>query len=125
MNFYKDEDYPIFVKEGSIIPMSLDNDTNCPKNMEIQIFPAENGLYSSYELYEDDGLSLDTTQNYLITKMNLDKVDNGYKFTITPKSGHMNLQNRNYILRFRNMKSPEKVIIKYEGKELLNSLICE
>ena len=47
MNFYKDEDYPIFIKEGSIIPMSLDKDTNCPKNMEIQIFPAENGLYGS------------------------------------------------------------------------------
>ena len=125
MNFYKDEDYPIFVKEGSIIPMSLDNNTNCPKNMELQIYPAENGLYGSYELYEDDGLSLQTSQNYLITKFNLDKVDNGYKFTITPKSGHMNLQNRNYVLRFRNMKSPEKVIIKYAGNELLNSYEIE
>lgn len=125
INFYKAEDYPIFIKEGSIIPMSLDNDTNCPKNMELQIFPAENGLYGSYELYEDDGISLREDQNYLITKMNLDKVDNGYKFTITPKSGHMNLQNRNYLLRFRNMKSPDKVVIKYEGKELLSSYEIE
>lgn len=124
-NFYKSEDYPIFIKEGSIIPMSLDNDTNCPKNMEIQVFPAENGLYGSYELYEDDGLSLQTNQNYLITKFNLDKVDTGYKFTITPKQGHIDLPNRNYLLRFRNMKSPEKVIIKYEGQELLNSFEIE
>ena len=124
-SFYKDEDYPIFIKEGSIIPMSLDNDTNCPKNMELQIFPAENGLYGSYELYEDDGINLRENQNYLITKMNLDKVDNGYKFTITPNSGHMNLQNRTYLLRFRNMKSPDKVIIKYEGKELSNSYEIE
>ena len=125
MNFYKDEDYPIFIKEGSIIPMSLDNDTNNPKNMELQIFPAENGLYGSYELYEDDGLSLNQGENYLITKFNLDKVDNGYKFTIFHKSGRMNLENRNYLLRFRNMKSPEKVIINYEGKELLNSYESE
>ena len=125
VSFYKSEDYPIFIKEGSIIPMSLDNDTNCPKNMELQIFPAENGLYGSYELYEDDGISVEENQNYLITKMNLDKVDNGYKFTITPKTGHMNLNNRNYLLRFRNMKSPEKVIIKYNNKETLNTYEIE
>ena len=121
MNFYKDEDYPIFVKEGSIIPMSLENDTKCPQNMELQIFPAENGLYGSYELYEDDGVSLNVGENYLVTKFNLDKVDKGYKFTILHKSGRMDLPNRNYLLRFRNMKSPEKVIINYEGKEILNS----
>lgn len=117
MNFYKAEDYPIFVKEGSIIPMSLDNNTNCPKNMELQIFPAENGLYSSYELYEDDGISISQGENYLVTKFNLDKVENGYKFTITKKAGQMNLPKRNYLLRFRNMKTPEKVIIQYNGNQ--------
>jgi len=116
--FYKEEDYPIFIKEGSIIPMSLDMDTNTPVNMELQIFPAENGLYGSYELYEDDGISLNQGKNnYLITKMNLDKVDNGYKFTITKKEGFYSIPNRNYVLRFRNMKSPEKVIVKYNNNE--------
>ena len=121
MNFYKDEDYPIFIKEGSIIPMSLDKDTNCPKNMEIQIFPAENGLYGSYELYEDDGISLREDREYLITKFNLDKYENGYRFIITPKEGHLNLENRNYLLRFRNMKKPEKVIIYQDGKIISNT----
>lgn len=125
MNFYKLEDYPIFVKEGSIIPMSHDNDTNCPRNMELQIFPAENGLYGSYELYEDDGISLNEGENYLITKFNLDKVETGYRFTITPKSGHINMKNRNYLLRFRNMKSPEKVIIKFDNQQLENSYTIE
>lgn len=117
IGFYKDEDYPIFIKEGSIIPMSLDKDTNCPKNMEIQIFPAENGLYGNYELYEDDGYTLNSGQNYLITKMNLDKVEYGYKFTIKRKEGNMNLPNRNYLLRFRNMKNPEKILVNYHNKE--------
>ena len=125
-NFYKDEDYPIFVKEGSIIPMSLDEDTNCPVNMEIQIFPAENGLYGSYELYEDDGISKTIiNSNYLITKMNLDKVDYGYKFTITKKEGNMPIQNRNYLLRFRNMKTPEKVIVKCNNQEITNEYEIE
>ena len=116
VNFYKDEDYPIFVKEGSIIPMSLDNTSDLPRNMEIQIFPAENGLYSSYELYEDDGISLNKNYNYIITKMNLDRVENGYKFTITKKDGNLNVPNRTYLLRFKNMKNPDKIIVKYQGQ---------
>lgn len=116
VNFYKDEDYPIFVKEGSIIPMSLDDASDLPRNMEIQIFPAENGLYSSYELYEDDGISLNKNYNYIITKMNLDRVENGYKFTITKKDGNLNVPNRTYLLRFKNMKNPNKIIVKYQGQ---------
>lgn len=118
INFYKESDYPIFVKEGSIIPMSEDMDSNCPTNMEIQIFPAENGLYGSYELYEDDGISKEVGNNYLITKMNLDKVATGYTFSIKRKEGNLNLPNRNYLLRFRNMKNPDKVLIK-KGSEVL------
>lgn len=116
VNFYKDEDYPIFVKEGSIIPMSLDDTSDLPQNMEIQIFPAENGLYSSYELYEDDGISLNKNYNYIIIKMNLDRVENGYKFTITKKEGNLNVPNRTYLLRFKNMKNPDKIIVKYQGQ---------
>ena len=111
--FYKDEDYPIFVKEGAIIPMSLDATSDSPTNLEIQIFPAENGLYGSYELYEDDGKSLNIDNgNYLITKFNLDKINTGYKFTITRKEGNLNLPSRNYTLRFRNMKSPTNIKMK-------------
>lgn len=110
--FYKENDYPIFIKEGSIIPMSLDDNTDVPKNMELEVFPAENGLFGSYELYEDDGISvLGSKNNYVITKFNLDKIETGYKFTITRKEGMYGLPDRNYQLRFRNMKSPAKVTI--------------
>ena len=44
--------------------------------------------------------------------MNLDKVENGYTFTIKRKEGNLGLPNRNYLLRFRNMKSPDKVLVK-------------
>ena len=118
VNFYKESDYPIFVKEGSIIPMSLDMNTNIPTNMEVHIFPAENGLYGNYELYEDDGISKEVRNNYLITKMNLDKVDTGYTFAIKRKEGNLNIPDRNYLLRFRNMKKPDKVLIK-KGNEVL------
>ena len=112
VGFYKDADYPIFVKEGSIIPMSLDMNTELPINMEIQIFPAENGLYGSYELYDDDGSSLSVKMNYMLTKMNLDKTNNGYTFVMKRKEGNLNIPNRNYTLRFRNMKRPDRVYVK-------------
>ena len=53
--FFKDEDYPVFAKAGSIIPYGENdniNDTTPPKNMEIQIFP---GVSNTYHMYEDDG----------------------------------------------------------------------
>lgn len=118
VSFYKLEDYPIFIKEGTIIPMSLDENTDNPKNMEIQIFPAENGLYGSYQLYEDDGISLDNRNNNLITNMTLDKIDIGYRFMIKTKSGSMNIPSRNYFLKFRNMKKPDKVTVKFNNNIL-------
>ena len=44
--------------------------------------------------------------------MNLDKTDTGYKFTIQRKEGNYNMPNRNYLLRFRNMLKPAKIIFK-------------
>ena len=48
----------------------------------------------------------------MITKMNLDKVNNGYTFLMKRKEGNLNIPNRNYTIRFRNMKKPDKVLIK-------------
>ncbi len=123
-NFYRDEDYPIFVREGSIIPLSLDSNTDLPNNMELQIFPAENGLFGSYELYEDDGISLNT-KNYVITSYNLEKVEKGYSFKITKKEGNFNIPNRNIRLRFRNMKQPNEVSVKSNNVDIKYLLSTE
>lgn len=111
-SFYKIDDYPIFVKEGSIIPLSLDNGCGNPKNMEFHIFPAENNLYGSYELYEDDD-SLNVGNNYLIMKIVFEHVDNGYKLSISKKDGGLTNYCKNYVFRFRNMRKPDDVFVKY------------
>ena len=112
VGFYKDEDYPIFIKEGTIIPMSIDFGVDNPVNMEIQIFPPQDGVCSEYVLYEDNGITNVLMKNYLMTKMTLDRVDDGYKFSITKKEGNFSMNNRNYLLRFRNMNKPDKVVFK-------------
>ena len=73
ISFFKDEDYPVFAKAGSIIPMGYNenvNDTTPPKNMEIQVFP---GVSNTYHMYEDDGLSdLYKKGYYLLTNIEKD-----------------------------------------------------
>ena len=47
--FYKDEDYPVFAKSGSIIPLAILgenlNDTNPPEGLEIHVFPGRSNIY--------------------------------------------------------------------------------
>lgn len=66
--FYKEEEYPVFCKEGSIIPLSNDLTNTNPKNLEINIFP---GKSNQYKLYEDDGITYNfEDNNYRITTIN-------------------------------------------------------
>lgn len=103
MSFYKDEDYPVFCKEGSIIPLSLDEGTNLPTNMEIIIFPGSDG---TYKLYEDDGITTNYKGNaFSLTEFLFHYQMNSYELIIksTSNSGVVP-QNRNYRIRFKNTK---------------------
>lgn len=104
MSFYKDEDYPVFCREGSIIPLSREMSTDLPVNMEILVFPGANG---SYVLYEDDGIS----NNYKngscgFTEFVFQYTLNHYELSIQNK-GNIGLlpSSRNYKIRFRNTKN--------------------
>ena len=114
--FYKQEDYPVFAKAGTIIPMAiLDeknmNDTNPPKVMELQIFPGES---NTYELYEDDGISsLYERGFYIVSDIDYTYQKNNYTVTIRPVAGKSGIipQYRAYRIRFRNVREPEEVDI--------------
>ena len=120
VTFYKDEDYPVFVKEGSIIPLcKLDeniNYTGVPKRMEIDIF---SGSSSSYNLYEDDGISNKYQEGYyIINKINFNYNKDNYILTIEPFEGRTSIlpPQREYRLRFRNTKAPDRIIIDIDGE---------
>ncbi len=105
MSFYKDEDYPAFVKEGSIIPMSLDYTTDAPHNMEIQVFPGKSDIYN---LYEDDGVSEGYKKgDYLITNFEYVYNKDNVLLKIKRLEGRSSsvVQNRSYKIVFRNMRS--------------------
>lgn len=114
--FYKREDYPVFAKQGTIIPMAiLDeknlNDTKPPKNMEIQVFP---GASSTYEMYEDDGISSLFEKGYfIVTDIDYAYQKNNFTVAIRPIAGKSGIipDYRAYRIRFRNTKEPDDVVV--------------
>lgn len=114
VSFFKDQDYPVFVKMGSIIPMSYDEDvfdTKPPRNMEIQIFP---GQSNNYLLYEDDGeTNLYLKNNYVLTSIDYNYMPNNYTVIVRALEGKGDIipSLRNYKFVFRNTKKAEDVTI--------------
>lgn len=122
VSFYKDEEYPVFVREGAIIPLSLNkyNDTSCPTNMEIQVFP---GKSNSYSIYEDDGVSNKYKEgNYLISNIEFLYRKDNYSLTILPVKGVTGIvpKTRNYKIKFSNTKVAAKVLT-YSGSERIHN----
>ena len=113
--FYKDEDYPVFAKAGSIIPLSVFDEninvSNIPNKMEVHIFPGES---NTYDLYEDDGVStLYKKGYYTITAFDYNYMQNNYTLIIRPKEGKNGIlpATRDYKIRFRNTREADDVEI--------------
>lgn len=110
MSFYKDEDYPVFCREGAIIPLSLDNTTDLPINMEIIVVPGSDG---NYKLYEDDGISNNfKNSSFSLTEFNFKYQKNNYELVIQNMGNPGILpDNRNYRIRFKNTKQANVVVL--------------
>lgn len=121
ISFFKDEDYPVFAKAGSIIPFGDNaqiNDTTPPKNMEIQIFP---GRSNTYTLYEDDGVSeLYNRGFYLITTIDYNYMPSNYTVIVRATDGKSGIvpETRNYKFVFRNTKRASDVIVYFNDTKI-------
>lgn len=121
ISFFKEEDYPVFAKAGSIITLGNNeniNDTTPPKDMEIQIFP---GRSNTYYLYEDDGVSdLYKKNYYLLTEIDYNYMPNNYTVIIRPIDGKKGIvpDNRNYKIVFRNTKRANDVLVYFNNEKL-------
>jgi len=118
MSFYKDEDYPVFCREGSIIPLSLDKTAENPINMEFVVFPGSDG---NYKLYEDDGISNDyKNSKHYLTELDFKYEKDNYVFNIKPIDPHFTIpNNRNYKIRFKNTRNAEiSVLVNGQSYEV-------
>ena len=114
VSFFRDQDYPVFVKMGAIIPMACGEDifsTKSPKNLEIQIFP---GKSNNFIMYEDDGeTNLYLRNNYVLTSIDYNYMPNNYTVIIRALEGKGDIipPLRDYKFVFRNTKRAEDVTI--------------
>ena len=118
VSFYKEEDYPIFAKRGSIIPLSNKsniNNTSNPTDIEIHVFPGQN---NTYRMYEDDGISsLYKEGFFLITEIDYNYLPNNYTLIIRSVEGKSGIvpDRRNYKIRFRNTKFTNDVVVYFDS----------
>ena len=127
IGFYSIDDYPIFVKQGSIIPMAGSKSFmsyHNPQDLEVHVFP---GKSNTYHLYEDDG----ETDNYLNGKYCVTEIDYNYRksnytLIIRPIEGDLNslLPTRDYKIVFRNTKKSDHVVV-YENDKVLENIETE
>ena len=112
VSFFKEDDYPVFAHEGSIIPFSNKsniNNTGLPTDMEIHFFP---GASNTYTLYEDDGITSKYREGYFLkTNIDYNYMTDNYTLMIRSIDGKNGIapERRNYKLVFRNTKQPNVV----------------
>ena len=127
ISFYTIDDYPIFVKQGSIIPMAGEKSfASCdnPTDLEIHVFP---GQSNTYHLYEDDGY----TNEYMHGKYNITEIDYNYRnsnytIVIRPIEGNCDVvpEKRNYKIVFRNTKKSDHVVV-YDNDKIIENITTE
>ncbi len=121
VSFYTEEEYPVFAKSGTILPLSNRSDRNnvgLPLDLEVHVFPGVSNLYT---LYEDDGLtSLYKEGFYLKTDFDYNYLQNNYTLIIRSKEGKSGIapSERNYKIRFRNTKQADTVEAYFNDQKL-------
>lgn len=121
VSFFKEEEYPCFVKAGGIIPLGYNDDLNDitpPKYMDIHIFPGRN---NTYILQEDDGVSsLYEKGYYLTTSIDYNYMPNNYTVIIRAIDGKSKIvpDKRDYRIIFRNTKQAKEVIAYFDKEKI-------
>ena len=104
---------PLFVKKGSIIPTMpvmnyVEERTDYPITFEL--FPANVGEVASFQLYEDDGLSLQYLKgDCLQTNITCRSTAGGYSILLAKSNNHYKQTKRMYCLRAYLAKKPHSI----------------
>lgn len=112
---------PVLMKEGGILPLATDDRSNTtanPKDMEILVVAGADG---KYELYEDDGSSMDYLGGkFATTLFEVSCKGDKLKFTVNPAAGDLSLvpDKRNYKVKVLGAVSSEGDKIVMELKDV-------
>ncbi len=113
------DELPIFIKEGALIPTQKLVETlafNTPKEIQLDIYP---GINNSFDLYDDDGKTLDyTSGNFTKTQFSLQSDLDQTILTVQKLQNNYNLEDRMYVYNIHLDQKPEMIWI---NEEELNS----
>jgi len=104
------EQMPIFYKAGSIVPSQFAMqyiDKEPVEKLALDIYP---GSGASFELYDDDGRSLDyQSGEYTITEISCTEKDENLQIHLDETVSGYELPNRTYVVRLRTDSKPERI----------------
>jgi alpha-glucosidase (family GH31 glycosyl hydrolase) len=110
---YEVDQIPVFVREGSIIPEQPPSDYSDAKPLDTLILNVYGGGKGHFDLYEDDGLSLDYEKGrYAVTPMNYEThPDGSHTLTVAATQGTYTHQPaaRSYEIRIHALRKPQSV----------------
>lgn len=114
MCFYNDDEYPAFCKAGAIIPLSQNETTDNPKDLELVIFPLAD---NTYVMYEDDGISnAHEKGDYMLTRIDYKYQKDNYSLMVSNSNKFNIIPSRNYKIRFKNTVNITDVNVLYNNK---------
>lgn len=103
------EKLPIFVKAGGILPQQkvLNLGRETADRITLEIFP---GGESSYEIYDDDGMSKDyESGEYAITEVTFEEENGKTLINVTAPRGEYKVPERRYSLKVHGETAPQSV----------------
>ena len=115
-------EFPLFAKGGMPIPMQSYTPRMASTELNklvVRCFPGIDGQSASFELYEDDGLSLDYKKDKkATTKLSYHREKNTHTITIHPTQGSYDgqLKKRSYQIELAATKKAS--IVKMNGKKV-------
>lgn len=115
---YAVDDMPVFVREGSIVPEQPASDYSDARPLDTLILNVYGSGQGSFQLYEDDGISLDYGKGaYALTPMRYDtRADGSHQLVVEAVQGGFQGQpaQRSYALRIHAQGKPSSLAI--DGK---------
>ncbi|MBD3228782.1 MAG: DUF4968 domain-containing protein [Candidatus Lokiarchaeota archaeon] len=120
------KDIPIYIRTGAIIPCQPDMQYFKEKEnnpLIIEIYP-DKSVETSYTYQEDDGESLEYLKGKLCTTdYHLKQIKDLIEFSISKRIGDYKPKDRDYLLLFKSIQIPRKVLLNDEELTETDNLV--
>lgn len=114
------EKLPVFVKGGAIIPMQKVKEHIVPAPPDSLIFEVFPDGKSSFELYEDDGISLDYQKGaFSVVTVTCREEEDHIRLIFNSESGQYYNNHKDYLLKIHLDKQPQNVSAQYKESHVI------